>query len=76
MASFADKVAALLTFLGVLPSMPMLQALHTMNEMMGIVGEGPLAQCSTFTGMILVWERFLILFGVVWYCGMESGLRH
>jgi hypothetical protein len=42
MASFADKVAALRTFLGVPPSMPMLQAVLTMNEMMGIVGEGPL----------------------------------
>ena len=30
------------------------------------------AQCCTFTGMILVFGGFLILFGVVWYGGMEK----
>ena len=29
-------------------------------------------QCLRFTGIILVFGAFLILFGVVWYGGMEK----
>jgi hypothetical protein len=36
------------------------------------LGRSP--QCTTFTGIILVWDVFFILFGVVWYVVCESGL--
>jgi hypothetical protein len=32
----------------------------------------PCLQCSYFTGMILVFGPFLILFGLVWYGGMRK----
>ena len=40
--SFAAKVDALRRFLGVPPSLQMVQAVVLMNEMMGVIGEGPL----------------------------------
>ena len=30
------------------------------------------AQCSYFTGIILVFDPFLIYFGVVWYSGLRK----
>jgi hypothetical protein len=42
--SLVEKVAALRTFFGLLPSLELLPAVTSMNTLMGIVGEGPLPQ--------------------------------
>ena len=58
--SFAAKVDALRRFLGVPPSLQMVQAVVLMNEMMGVIGEGPLpAQVEA-----------LITATIGWHCGV------